>query len=84
MIQVYYMCTIFAYVKWQARTLLKSLFIIDALSGLILGYIGTSVPRLFPKIFSPDPEVIQEAGCNLRFISMSMTGIFRKWRNIRT
>ncbi|KAL8492944.1 hypothetical protein ACS0TY_024229 [Phlomoides rotata] len=60
MIQVYYMCTIFAYVKWQARTLLKSLFIIDALSGLILGYIGTSVPRLFPKIFSPDPEVIQE------------------------
>lgn len=46
--------------KWQARTLLKSLVIIGALSGLILGSIGTSVPWLFPKIFSPDPEVIQE------------------------
>ncbi|KAL0422812.1 UNVERIFIED_CONTAM: protein DETOXIFICATION 46, chloroplastic [Sesamum latifolium] len=44
----------------KARTLLKSLVIIGALSGLILGFIGTSVPWLFPKIFSPDPEVIQE------------------------
>ncbi|KAL0356663.1 UNVERIFIED_CONTAM: protein DETOXIFICATION 46, chloroplastic [Sesamum calycinum] len=44
----------------KARTMLKSLVIIGALSGLILGFIGTSVPWLFPKIFSPDPEVIQE------------------------
>ncbi|KAL3621288.1 Protein DETOXIFICATION 46, chloroplastic [Castilleja foliolosa] len=44
----------------KARTLLKSLVIIGALTGLILGFIGTSVPWIFPKIFSPDPEVIQE------------------------
>ncbi|KAL2254792.1 UNVERIFIED_CONTAM: Protein DETOXIFICATION 46, chloroplastic, partial [Sesamum indicum] len=44
----------------KARTMLKSLVIIGALSGLILGFIGTSVPWLFPKLFSPDPEVIQE------------------------
>ncbi|KAI3446167.1 hypothetical protein Pfo_002832 [Paulownia fortunei] len=86
----------------KARTLLKSLVIIGALTGLILGAIGTSVPWLFPKIFSPDPEVIQEmhkvlipyflalcitpsthslegtllAGRDLKFISMSMSGIF--------
>ncbi|KAL6545988.1 Protein DETOXIFICATION 46, chloroplastic [Orobanche gracilis] len=44
----------------KARTLLKSLVIIGALTGVTLGFIGTSVPWLFPKIFSPDPEVIQE------------------------
>ncbi|KAG8368186.1 hypothetical protein BUALT_Bualt15G0018900 [Buddleja alternifolia] len=44
----------------KARTLLKSLVIIGALSGLILGSIGTSIPWLFPKLFSPDPEVIRE------------------------
>ncbi|GFP85924.1 mate efflux family protein 4 chloroplastic [Phtheirospermum japonicum] len=44
----------------KARTLLKSLVIIGALTGLLLGVIGTSVPWIFPKIFSPDPEVIQE------------------------
>ncbi|XP_051138556.1 protein DETOXIFICATION 46, chloroplastic-like [Andrographis paniculata] len=86
----------------KARTLLKSLVIIGAASGLILGCIGTSVPWLFPKIFSPDLEVIQEmhkvlipfflalcitpsthslegtlmAGRDLKFLSMSMGGIF--------
>ncbi|KAK4437721.1 protein DETOXIFICATION 46, chloroplastic [Sesamum alatum] len=44
----------------KARTMLKSLVIIGAVTGLILGFIGTTVPWLFPKIFSPDPEVIQE------------------------
>ncbi|CAA2979921.1 DETOXIFICATION 46, chloroplastic-like [Olea europaea subsp. europaea] len=44
----------------KARTLLKSLVIIGALSGLILGSIGTSVPWLFPKLFSSDPEVGRE------------------------
>ncbi|KAK1369507.1 Protein DETOXIFICATION [Heracleum sosnowskyi] len=44
----------------RARMLLKSLLIIGALSGTILGSIGTSVPLLFPKAFSPDPEVIME------------------------
>ncbi|KAK6136703.1 hypothetical protein DH2020_029531 [Rehmannia glutinosa] len=48
------------YARDDARTLLKSLVIIGAVSGLILGFIGTSVPWLFPKIFSPDPEVIKE------------------------
>ncbi|KAK3006759.1 hypothetical protein RJ639_016200 [Escallonia herrerae] len=86
----------------RARMLLKSLVIIGALSGLILGSIGTSVPWLFPKFFSPDAVVIQEmhkvlipyfialfvtpsthslegtllAGRDLKFISLSMSGIF--------
>ncbi|KAL3814094.1 hypothetical protein ACJIZ3_015362 [Penstemon smallii] len=44
----------------KARTLLKSLVIIGALTGLVLGFIGTSVPWLFPRMFSSDPEVIQQ------------------------
>ncbi|XP_011088475.1 protein DETOXIFICATION 46, chloroplastic [Sesamum indicum] len=44
----------------KVRQLLKSLVFIGALSGLILGSIGTSLPWLFPKIFSSDHEVIQE------------------------
>ncbi|KAK4491423.1 hypothetical protein RD792_002171 [Penstemon davidsonii] len=44
----------------KVRTLLKSLVIIGALSGLALGSIGTSLPWLFPKIFSSDPGVIHE------------------------
>ncbi|GMP48150.1 hypothetical protein CsSME_00015606 [Camellia sinensis var. sinensis] len=44
----------------EARRLLKSLLIIGALSGLILGSIGTFVPLMFPNFFSPDPEVIGE------------------------
>ncbi|KAI3446168.1 hypothetical protein Pfo_002833 [Paulownia fortunei] len=85
----------------KVRELLKSLVIIGALSGLILGSIGTSLPWLFPKIFSSDPEVIHEmqkvlipffvalcaappinclegtlmAGRDLKFLSMSMSGI---------
>lgn len=86
----------------RARMLLKSLVIIGALTGLMLGCIGTSVPWLFPQAFSPDAEVIKEmhkvlipyfialsitpsthslegtllAGRDLKFISMSMSGIF--------
>ncbi|KAL7156561.1 hypothetical protein ABFS83_02G018200 [Erythranthe nasuta] len=44
----------------KVRELLKSLVIIGALSGFILGSIGTLLPWLFPKIFSSDPEVIHE------------------------
>ncbi|EPS69191.1 hypothetical protein M569_05574, partial [Genlisea aurea] len=44
----------------KARRLLKSMVIIGALSGLTLGGIGISIPWLFPRIFSPDPEVITE------------------------
>ncbi|KAL3621289.1 Protein DETOXIFICATION 46, chloroplastic [Castilleja foliolosa] len=44
----------------KVRGLLKSLVIIGALSGLILGSIGTTIPLLFPQIFSSDPEVILE------------------------
>ncbi|CAK9142069.1 unnamed protein product [Ilex paraguariensis] len=44
----------------KARMLLKSLVIIGALTGLILGFLGTSVPWLFPRIFSSDPEVMHE------------------------
>ncbi|KAL5788606.1 hypothetical protein ACOSP7_005555 [Xanthoceras sorbifolium] len=44
----------------KARTLLKSLVIIGATLGLILGTIGISVPLLFPSVFTPDQNVIQE------------------------
>lgn len=40
--------------------LLKSLVIIGAVLGLVLGIIGTSIPWLFPGIFTPDQNVVQE------------------------
>lgn len=40
--------------------LLKSLVTIGALTGVILGVIGTCVPWLFPKLFSPDAEIIRQ------------------------
>ncbi|KAK9287318.1 hypothetical protein L1049_015732 [Liquidambar formosana] len=39
----------------KARTLLKSLLIIGTILGLVLGTIGTTVPWLFPRIFTSDP-----------------------------
>ncbi|KAG8368185.1 hypothetical protein BUALT_Bualt15G0018800 [Buddleja alternifolia] len=39
------------------KALLKTLVIIGTVSGLILGSVGTSLPWLFPKIFSSDPEM---------------------------
>ncbi|KAI4297655.1 hypothetical protein L6164_037537 [Bauhinia variegata] len=44
----------------KARLLLRSLLIIGAILGLLLGLVGTSVPWLFPNIFTPDQMVIQE------------------------
>ncbi|KAK1369491.1 Protein DETOXIFICATION [Heracleum sosnowskyi] len=44
----------------KARMLLKSLVIVGALSGLILGSIGTVIPWLFPFAFSPDIEITKE------------------------
>ncbi|KAH1158639.1 hypothetical protein GLYMA_11G112200v4 [Glycine max] len=44
----------------KARLLLKSLVTIGAMLGLLLGIVGTSVPWLFPYVFTPDRMVIQE------------------------
>lgn len=44
----------------KARMLLKSLIMIGAVTGLVLGLIGTSIPWLFPELFSADPYVIKE------------------------
>ncbi|XP_075672987.1 protein DETOXIFICATION 46, chloroplastic-like [Castanea sativa] len=44
----------------KARMLLKSLVIIGAILGLLLGIVGTSVPWLFPRIFTQDQNVIHE------------------------
>ncbi|XP_021889320.1 protein DETOXIFICATION 46, chloroplastic [Carica papaya] len=44
----------------KARMLLKSLVVIGATLGLILGTIGTAVPWLFPGIFTSDLNVVQE------------------------
>ncbi|KAJ7967258.1 Protein DETOXIFICATION [Quillaja saponaria] len=73
----------------KARMLLKSLVIIGAIIGLMLGIVGTSVPWFLPNIFTPDQNVIQQmhgvlipyfialaAGRDLRFLSLSMSGCF--------
>uniref|UniRef100_M0ZTZ4 Protein DETOXIFICATION n=1 Tax=Solanum tuberosum TaxID=4113 RepID=M0ZTZ4_SOLTU len=44
----------------QARMLLKSLLIIGASNGLIMGTAGVLMSLFFSKIFSTDPLVIQE------------------------
>ncbi|KAF6160539.1 hypothetical protein GIB67_019479 [Kingdonia uniflora] len=44
----------------KARRLLKSLVIIGAISGSILGIVGTSVPWSFPLLFTADNEIIGE------------------------
>ncbi|XP_049352046.1 protein DETOXIFICATION 46, chloroplastic-like [Solanum verrucosum] len=44
----------------KARMLLKSLLIIGALNGLIMGTAGVLMSLFFSKIFSTDPLVIQE------------------------
>ncbi|KAH1099071.1 hypothetical protein J1N35_015992 [Gossypium stocksii] len=44
----------------KARMLLKSLVIIGASLGLLLGIVGASVPWLFPNIFTSDRKVIHE------------------------
>ncbi|KAJ9704235.1 hypothetical protein PVL29_002683 [Vitis rotundifolia] len=44
----------------KAQTLLKSLLVIGVILGLLLGIVGTSVPALFPNIFTPDPSVMQQ------------------------
>ncbi|CAK9326487.1 unnamed protein product [Citrullus colocynthis] len=44
----------------KARMLLKSLLIIGAIFGLVLGTIGTLVPWLFPNLFTPEVKIIQE------------------------
>ncbi|KAI5388428.1 protein DETOXIFICATION 46, chloroplastic [Lathyrus oleraceus] len=44
----------------KARMLLRSLAIIGATLGLLLGVVGTSVPFLFPYIFTHDQMIIRE------------------------
>ncbi|KAH9611536.1 hypothetical protein KSS87_007625 [Heliosperma pusillum] len=44
----------------KARDLLKSLLIIGASVGVVLGVIATSIPWLAPKVFTPDLAVIAE------------------------
>lgn len=44
----------------KARMLLKSLVIIGATLGLVIGTIGTAVPWLFPGIFTRDTVIVNE------------------------
>ncbi|KAJ8767128.1 hypothetical protein K2173_013525 [Erythroxylum novogranatense] len=44
----------------KAQMLMKSLTIIGAIFGLMLGIVGTAIPSLFPNIFTTDQNVIQE------------------------
>ncbi|EXC24669.1 hypothetical protein L484_008440 [Morus notabilis] len=59
----------------KARMLLKSLVIIGVIVGLVLGIVGTSIPWLFPKIFTRDQMVIQEMHKILvpYFLALSVT-----------
>lgn len=62
--------------------LLKSLVIIGALLGLVLGTIGTSIPLLLPGIFTSDPKVIQEVSCTFFLENLSFhitTSIFLRF-----
>uniref|UniRef100_A0A7N0SZ40 Protein DETOXIFICATION n=1 Tax=Kalanchoe fedtschenkoi TaxID=63787 RepID=A0A7N0SZ40_KALFE len=59
----------------KARNLLKSLLIIGATVGLVLGSIGTFIPWLFPNIFTSDPAVTREMHQVLipYFLALSIT-----------
>ncbi|MED6151408.1 Protein DETOXIFICATION 46, chloroplastic [Stylosanthes scabra] len=59
----------------KAQTLLRSLVIIGAILGSLLGIVGTSIPWLFPYIFTPDQMVIQEMHSVLipYFIALAVT-----------
>lgn len=64
--------------------LFKSLIIIGALSGLILGSIGTCVPWLFPQVFSPDTAITKEVSFGSLFCFCSVNNGFdarnyQKW-----
>ncbi|KAL9296369.1 hypothetical protein ACSQ67_022265 [Phaseolus vulgaris] len=59
----------------KAQLLLRSLLTIGVILGILLGIVGTSVPWLFPYIFTPDRMVIQEMHKVLipYFIALSIT-----------
>ncbi|XP_057456476.1 protein DETOXIFICATION 46, chloroplastic-like [Lotus japonicus] len=59
----------------KARSLLRSLVIIGVILGLFFGIVGTSVPWLFPYIFTSDQMVIQEMHRILipYFVALSVT-----------
>lgn len=64
----------------QARDLLKSLLIIGASVGLVLGIVATSIPFLAPNVFTPDRAVIAEV-CLLFFNYMDcwmLMGLIRQ------
>ncbi|KAI4297656.1 hypothetical protein L6164_037538 [Bauhinia variegata] len=59
----------------KGRLLLRSLLTIGAIIGLLLGIVGTSVPWLFPNIFTPDQMIAREMHKILIpfFIALSVT-----------
>ncbi|KAL5055556.1 hypothetical protein RYX36_036238 [Vicia faba] len=59
----------------QARLLVRSLVIIGAILGLLLGIVGTSLLWLFPNIFTSDQMVIQNMHRTLIpfFIALTVT-----------
>ncbi|KAK7312302.1 hypothetical protein VNO77_36070 [Canavalia gladiata] len=59
----------------KARLLLRSLVIIGAILGLLLGIVGTSILWLFPIIFTPDQMVIQKMHRTLIpfFVALAVT-----------
>ncbi|CAI0437836.1 unnamed protein product [Linum tenue] len=60
----------------KARSLLRSLVIIGAALGFTSAVIGASIPWFFPNLFTPDQKVVNQAGRDLKFLSLSMSGCF--------
>lgn len=56
--------------------LLRSLAIIGATLGLLLGVVGTSVPFLFPYIFTHDQMIIREVSSFIFKFRLDMSVVF--------
>lgn len=63
--------------------LLKSLLVIGAIAGAILGVVGTSVPWLFPNLFTTDAEVIGEVSFISSRVSSFLTLVGFSIINVR-
>ncbi|CAN0890418.1 Protein DETOXIFICATION 46, chloroplastic, partial [Linum grandiflorum] len=61
----------------KARKLLKSLVVIGAALGFTSAAIGSSIPWFFPRIFTPDPKIVNEIHGVLLpfFIALAVTSI---------
>lgn len=67
------------FISNQARMLLRSLLIIGACTGLVLGTIGTSVPWFLPYAFTSDHAVVGEVV--FHFLLLNFFSPFTKYQS---